>query len=182
MNPEFQDISAVANESDAGADDAIATEPDSFAGELAEQKDLNARLAAEFDHFKRRTREESETRAAVLKERFIHELLPAIDNLERALACGAAPGSLPLRQGVEMTLQQLLHLLRQHGIETEEVLGQIFDPSHHEAIAQRHDPSRPDQAVLEVYQRGYWLGDTLFRPAKVVVNNLAHARNSFSHR
>jgi molecular chaperone GrpE len=125
-----------------------ATDSDSLREQLAEQTDLKLRLAADFENFKRRSRQESEARAAAQKESFIHELLPAIDNLERALASGASSGSPQLHQGVEMTLQQLRLLLRQHGIETEESVGQPFDPHRHEAVSQRHDAAHPNHAIL----------------------------------
>ena len=125
--------------------EAIPTGSESLGQKLAEQKELNLRLTADFENFKRRSRQETEVRAAAQKESFIQGLLPVLDNLERALASGASPGAPQLRQGVEMTLQQLRTLLRQHGIEAEETVGQPFDPRRHEAIAQRHDaaPAQP---------------------------------------
>ena len=80
-----------------------------------------------------------------------------------------------LRQGVQMTLQQLHQLLRHHGIEPEESLGQPFDPLRHEAVGTCHVPSQPDHIVLEVPQRGYRRGQEMFRPAKVIVNHLGRA-------
>ena len=134
-------------------------EPDSVREKLAEQTDLNLRLAADFENYKRRSRLESEARATAQKEAFILELLPVIDNLERALASGASPGSPQLRQGVEMTLQQLRLLLRQHGIEGEASVGQTFDPHKHDAVSQRRDPGHPDHTILEVFQSGYRRGE-----------------------
>lgn len=156
-------------------------EADSLRKALAEQRDANLRLAADFENYKRRSRQEVEARALGQKESFIRDLLPVIDNLERALASGASSGSLPFHQGVEMTLQQLRLLLRQHGFETEDSVGRPFDPRHHEAISRRHDPAHPDHAILEVFQRGYRRGEKVFRPAKVVVNDLTtspHAHHS----
>jgi molecular chaperone GrpE len=176
MKQVIQDPSSVGPEASASATKITATESNPLHQELHEQKDLNLRLAADFENFKRRSRQEVESRAAAQKESFIQELLPSIDNLERALASGASPGSLQFQQGVEMTLQQLRLLLRQHGIETEEIIGQPFDPHRHEAVSQRHDPTQADHAVLEVFQRGYRRGDTVFRPAKVVINDPKHAR------
>ena len=150
--------------------------------QIAEQKDLNLRLAADFENFKRRSRQEVESRAAAQKESFIRELLPSLDNLERALASGASPGSLQFHQGVEMTLQQLRLLLRQHGIETEEIIGQPFDPHRHEAVSQRHDPAQANHAILEVFQRGYRRGEKVFRPAKVVVNDVKHIKQAHHAR
>ena len=140
--------------------------------DLATQKDLYLRLAADFDNFKRRSRQESETRAAAQKESFIAELLPVVDNLERALASGASRDSTQFHQGVEMTLKQLQQLLRQHGVESDEIAGKPFNPHQHEALSQGHDPAQPDHAVLTVLQRGYRRGDKIVRPAKVVVNDL----------
>src|ERR1017187_6727050 len=123
MKQEIQDPPSVGTVASASAAKITATELDPLRQELAEQKDLNLRLAADFENFKRRSRQEVETRAAAQKESFIRELLPSLDNLERALASGATPGSPQFHQGVEMTLQQLRQLLRQHGIDTEEIIG-----------------------------------------------------------
>jgi molecular chaperone GrpE len=138
--------------------------------ELAAQKDDYLRLAADFDNFKKRTRRDSEQQAAAQKEAFIGELLPLLDNLERALASEQAADS-ALHHGVTMTLQQLGQLLEQHGIKAVEDIGQPFDPHRHEAVAVRHDSGQSDQIILEVTQRGYCHGDKVFRPAKVIVND-----------
>ena len=143
--------------------------------ELALQKDRYLRLAADFDNFRRRTAQEADRRAAAQKEAFIRELLPVIDNLERALASDESASLEQLRQGVQMTLQQLHQLLRHHGIEPEESLGQPFDPLRHEAVGTCHVPAQPDHIVLEVSQRGYRRGQEMFRPAKVIVNDLGRA-------
>jgi molecular chaperone GrpE len=145
---------------------------ESCEAELTAQKDLNLRLAADFDNFRKRTARETDRRAAAQKEAFIHELLPIIDNLERALASDASTEQ--LHGGVKMTLQQLHQLLSRHGIEPEEAIGRPFDPHRHEAVALRHDPSQPDHAIVEILQPGYRRGDEVFRPAKVIVNDLNH--------
>jgi molecular chaperone GrpE len=137
--------------------------------------DRYLRLAADFDNFRKRTSQETERSAAAQKEAFIRELLPVIDNLERALGSDVSTSPEQLRQGVQMTLQQLTQLLRRHGIEPEESLGKAFDPHYHEAVIVRHDPSQPDHIILETFQRGYRRGNEVFRPAKVVVNDLSHA-------
>ena len=142
---------------------------------LAAQKDDYLRLAADFDNYKKRTRRESEQRAVAEKESFIHDLLPILDNLERALACEQSTSSAPLRQGVEMTLQLLGRLLQSHGIEAVEDLGKPFDPHRHEAVSVRHDSRLPEQNVIEVVQRGYIRGEKVFRPAMVIVNDSGHS-------
>ncbi len=147
----------------------------SVEAELAKQKDLYLRLAADFDNFRKRSVQETNRRAAAQKESFVRELLPVIDNLERALSNASASSPAQVREGVQMTLQQLNQLLRRHGIEPEESCGQPFDPRVHEAVATRHEPFQPDNAVLETFQRGYRRGKEVFRPAKVVINDLSHA-------
>jgi molecular chaperone GrpE len=149
----------------------VEAELGSLRSDLADQKGRYVRLAADFDNFRKRAAQEADRRATAQKEAFIRELLPIVDNLERALASEASPAQ--LREGVQMTLQQLRQLLRKHGIEREETQGQVFDPNRHEAIAERHDPAQPDHAIVETFQPGYRRGQEVFRPAKVAVNTLA---------
>lgn len=142
--------------------------------ELAEWKERCLRLAAEFDNFRKRTARESDRRAAEQKTAFIRDLLPVVDNLERALANGPAYTAKQLREGVDLTLRQLTRLLNQHGFTSRDDLGQPFDPQFHEAVCVRSELTDADHAVLEVWQRGWVHGKELFRPAKVVVNDLKH--------
>ena len=102
--------------------------------------------------------------------------------LGTALASGAPPDSAQFHQGIELTLQQLRQLLRQHGIETQESVGQPFDPHQHEAVSLRHNRAQPDHAILEVLQRGYRRGEKVFRPAKVIVNDLTHPKHTHHGR
>ena len=160
--------------SDAGANAVSAREVGALQTELAVQKDRCLRLLADFDNFRKRAARDTERSAAAQKEAFIRELLPVIDNLERALGSDASTSPEQLRRGVQMTLQQLTQLLHDHGIEADESLGRPFDPHYHEAVSVRHDPSQPDHVILETFQRGYRRGSEVFRPAKVVVNVLGH--------
>ncbi|HEV2691741.1 MAG TPA: nucleotide exchange factor GrpE [Verrucomicrobiae bacterium] len=176
MNTEIKASPPVRPEADANTAATAASESEALLKDLAEQKDLHLRLAADFENFKRRSRQESEVRATAQKESFIVELLPVMDNLERALAAGASRDSTLFHQGVEMTLKQLQQLLRQHGVESQEIVGQPFDPHRHEALSQAHDPALPDHAILEVVQRGYWKGTKIIRPAKVIVNDLTASK------
>ena len=160
---------------DVGSNAVSGPHTDALQAELAVQRDRYLRLAADFDNFRKRIARETERSAAAQKEAFIRELLPVIDNLERALGSDVSTSPEQLRQGVQMTLQQLTQLLRHHGIEADESLGRPFDPHYHEAVSVRHDPSQPDHIILETFQRGYRRGNEVFRPAKVVVNDLSHA-------
>ncbi|MGB5106007.1 MAG: nucleotide exchange factor GrpE [Candidatus Zixiibacteriota bacterium] len=152
--------------------DAVADYPTASHLELAEVKDRYLRLSAEFENFRKRTRRDSEQAAAAEKELFIRGLLPVLDNIDRALAAGQSNSYNPEQRGLEITLQQLIRLLNDHGIEVIEDEGQLFDPHWHEALSLRHDPSQPDNVILEVVQRGYSHGDKVFRPAQVIVNDL----------
>ena len=157
--------------STASVADSASADPALLQTALAAQKEDYLSLAADFDNFRKRTRRDSEQQAAAEKESFIQDLLPILDNLERALACEGATSSAQLHQGVEMTLRQLGGLLHRHGVEPVEAAGQPFDPHRHEAVATGHDLSQPDHCVLEVVQRGYCRGDKVFRPARVIVND-----------
>jgi molecular chaperone GrpE len=170
-----QDPSEMESASDAGANAVSAREVGALQTELAVQKDRCLRLLADFDNFRKRAARDNERSAAAQKEAFIRELLPVIDNLERALGSDASTSPEQLRRGVRMTIQQLTQLLRDHGIEADQSLGQPFDPHYHEAVSVRHDPSQPDHVILETLQRGYRRGNEVFRPAKVVVNDLSNA-------
>jgi molecular chaperone GrpE len=150
-------------------------ELESLKADLANQKDRIRQLAADFDNFRKLTAREADRRAAVQEEAFIRELLPVIDNLERALASDQSTSPQQLREGGQITLQQLNQLLRHHGIEPEDSLGQPFNSHRHEALRVGHDASKPDHTILEVFQRGYRRGNEVFRPAKVVVNDLSDA-------
>src|SRR5258708_9975152 len=140
---------------------------DALQTEVATQKDRYLRLAADFDNFRKRTTQETERRAAAQKEAFIRELLPVIDNLERALGAEASSSTEQLRQGVQITLQQLYQLLRRHAIEPEESLGRPFDPHRHDAVMIRHDPSQPDHILLDTPHPGYPRADAVSPSANI---------------
>src|SRR5258708_13619345 len=123
--------------------------------ELAAEKDRFLRLAADFDNSRKRVAQESERRAAVQKKAFILELLPIIDNLERALGSGQSASREQLLQGVEMTLPQLYRLLRAHAVEPEESVGQPFYPRYHEAVPSPYNPTTPHHVIPETFQSGY---------------------------
>lgn len=140
--------------------------------QLAALRDKYLRLAADFDNFRKRVQRESEQRAAAQKEALVRDLLPVLDNLERSVAGATGHSPEQLRNGVQMIWQQSLQLFRQHGFEPQDDLGRPFNPDCHEAVAVRADTAYPDHAVLEVWQRGWRRASRLFRPAKVVVNDL----------
>jgi len=144
----------------------------SLRAELAEWKERCLRLAADLDNFRKRTARERERRAAELRDAFVRELLPVVDNLERALANNPAHLAERLGEGVRLTLRQLTRVLNEHGFTGRDDLGRPFDPRYHEAVCVRSDPMQPHHVILEVWESAWLQGESLFRPAKVVVNDL----------
>lgn len=139
-----------------------------------EAKDLQdrlLRLAAEFDNFKKRMQRERETALKYAEENLLRELLPTLDNLERAIEQGrtSAEGS-GLLEGVEMTLTGLGNTLEKYGLKAVDGVGQPFDPNFHEALAMEASETVPPNTVLQEYQKGYLFKDRLLRAAKVVVS------------
>ena len=175
MDNNYPSAAADAQNAPVSVAESPSADPAMLQKELAAQKDDYLRLAADFDNFKKRTRRDSERQAAAEKESFIRDLLPVLDNLERALASEQSVSSEQLHQGVEITMQELGRLLHCHGIEAVDDVGQPFDPHRHEAVSVRHDRSQRDHIVLEVIEHGYSRGGKVFRPAKVIVNDLGHA-------
>jgi molecular chaperone GrpE len=132
-------------------------------------QDRLLRTAAEFDNYRKRVdrerREQAESAAAGL----LVEILPVVDNLERALQAPSGPEAAGYRAGVELILRQLIDMLRKRGVTPIEALGADFDPRFHQAVSQDTSDAHRDGEVMEELQRGYMLGDRLLRPAMVKV-------------
>ena len=129
------------------------------------------RVAADFDNYRKRVTRDAESQATRAAESLVSELLPVLDNLERALDASEHHEQAKVSEGVQLVRQQLVDLLRRRGLE--EIAsepGSEFDPHLHEALSQQ--PSdHPEGAISEVWQRGYTLGDRVMRPARVVVSS-----------
>ena len=142
-------------------------EADRLAAALAELKDRFLRLRADFDNYRKRlAREREEQSQRALAEPML-ELLPVLDNLERALEAPSAGEE--LRQGIELTAKQFADALRRFGLAEIPALGQAFDPQVHEAVAREESPRVDVATVVAELQRGYWLNGKLLRPALVRV-------------
>jgi len=141
--------------------------------ELAELKDRHLRLAAEFDNFRRRNLKERQDLHNYANENLVKELLPAVDNLERAVVHGRKEeqraDSENLLQGVELTYRSLVQILARFGVVEIEAEGKPFDPQVHEAVRRVSSNEHAPGTVVEVYQKGYLLKDRLLRPAMVAV-------------
>ena len=125
------------------------------------------RLAAEFDNYKKRVARDQEALSARASERLVKELLPIVDDLERALDAAEQHEEAKLEDGVRLVHRQLASVLEREGLSEIETAGR-FDPHVHEALLSQ--PSDADEgSVIEVLQKGYRLGDRVLRPARVVV-------------
>ncbi len=135
-----------------------------------EYLELAQRTKADFENYRRRAARE----AAVAQERgvikLVRELLPAVDNLDRALSAATASGNGDeLASGVKLVHDELIAALSRAGVELFSPNGERFDPEHHEAVAQQPVEGAPAGTIVEVYQQGCRLGDAVIRPARVVV-------------
>ncbi|MFC6291259.1 nucleotide exchange factor GrpE [Macrococcus epidermidis] len=137
--------------------------------EAAEEKYL--RLYAEFENYKKRTRAELDTERTYRAQSVLRDILPAIDNIERALAQkGESEAFKSLHKGVEMVYESLLSSLKDNGLEVIEALDQPFDPNLHQAVMQEHDENKDSGIVLDELQKGYKLKERVLRPSMVKVN------------
>ncbi|MGH7236120.1 MAG: nucleotide exchange factor GrpE [Nitrospiraceae bacterium] len=133
-------------------------------------QDKYLRLAAEFENFKRLTQRDQREYYRFANESLLKELLPIIDNLERAIRSSKErPGNDGLIQGVELVLKQCLETLAKFGVRPMNSVGEPFDPSRHQAVAHVESEDASGKIVVEEYQRGYLLHDRILRAAMVAV-------------
>jgi molecular chaperone GrpE len=151
--------------------DQLEAELESARREAAEHLDTAQRLQAEFDNYRKRVARDQQDAIKRAGERIISELLPALDNLDRALSHAEAAGERgELVSGVRMVLNQVLDVFAKEGVEVIDPAGAPFDFHEHQAVAQVEDPSVPEGTVVEVYQRGYRMHGRVLRPASVAVS------------
>jgi molecular chaperone GrpE len=146
------------------------TQPDPLEEIRRERDQLQDRLlrtAAEFDNYRKRMDRERRDLAEYTAGEVIKELLPIIDNLERALQ--AAAQEEPLRKGVELIHKQMIEVLRKRGVTPIEALGADFNPNFHQAVIHEESTQHREGEVMEELQRGYVVGERLLRPAMVKV-------------
>lgn len=128
------------------------------------------RLQAEFDNYKRRTLKEREADRKYKSQDLITELLPAIDNFERALQVEVTEENKSIIDGIMMVYRQLQEALTSQGVEPIKTEGEVFDPNLHHAVMQIEDENMESNVVVEELQKGYQLKDRVIRPAMVKVN------------
>lgn len=131
--------------------------------------DRYLRAAADLENLRKRQRREVDDAKLETKSRVLKEMLPVVDNLERAIEHATAQaGTNPIVEGVQLVLRQFLTAFERLDVTPIEAAGQPFDPNLHEAISQQ-DSDAPPGTVVQVLQRGYRSGDRLLRPSLVVV-------------
>jgi len=130
--------------------------------------DAYLRLAADFDNYRKRVARDHADLTTRANERLVNELLPVLDDLERALEAAAEHEEAKLEEGVELVHRSLVSLLERHGL-SEIATDGTFDPHVHEALLAQPGEGAQEGAVLQVLQKGYRLGDKVLRPARVIV-------------
>ncbi|HEU5057644.1 MAG TPA: nucleotide exchange factor GrpE [Kofleriaceae bacterium] len=167
--------SAAAVESADAASDAEAEaaprddDPAHLKAERDRYLDLAKRAQADFDNYRKRAAKDAAAAGARAKVGLVRELLPVVDNLERALTSATESDS-AIAEGVRLVHADLIGVLERNGIESQEPAGEKFDPTEHEAVSMREEDGAEPGIVLDVVEKGYKLNDTVIRPARVVVS------------
>lgn len=155
--------------------DDLALEIERLTAERDQYLEALQRMKAEFDNFRKRSDRDRQTIAVGATREVVRDLLPVMDNLERAVQVlvdqgePAAPGGAGIVAGLEMVRGQLAALLAGHGVEEIPAHGEAFDPTVHEAIASVPSPHHPEGTVIEVVEKGYRHSEHVLRPTRVVI-------------
>lgn len=152
-----------------------ATELEKLKADLSAKDDRFIRLQADFDNFRKRTAREKTELAAVIEQAFLKDLLPLLDNLNRATEAAESAEQADvetLRKGIEMIKQETVAVMGKHGLEPIETLDKPFDPNFHQAVGTVKDETKADGIIASEFQRGYIARGRVIRPSMVqVVNN-----------
>jgi len=135
---------------------------------MASLREEALRERAELDNQRKRLARDVDQARRFANEKLLSQLLPVLDSLDAGLAAAGAETG-PLKDGLELTLRQLLKVGADNGMVQVDPIGQAFDPEWHQAISQVASPGNPPGTVVQVFQKGYALNDRLLRPALVVV-------------
>ena len=170
------EAAAEATEETVAEEPAPAREPDekeekikALEAELAESREKYLRMLAEYDNYRKRTQKEREGAFGEGVAYAVADILPVLDNLERAAAAAADPAK--IAEGLSLTRKQAESLLSKLNVEETAKVGDTFDPNLHEAVMHVEDEERGEGEIVEVYQRGYRRGERIVRFAMVKVAN-----------
>ena len=172
------DLPEESNEHEDGqdeSDDSIASLEDELATarqEAASAVETMLLMKADMENLRKRLVRENEKARRRTLERFMVDLLPVRDSLERGLAAAEDPAATieTLTEGKQLIMRMLSKVLGDHGLETIDPAGEAFDPEKHEAMAMVPSAEHPENTIIDVLEKGYQLNDRLIRPAKVVVS------------
>ncbi len=165
-------------EESAGSANGLNEELEAAREEARNNQELYLRALAEMDNLRKRNQREKEDIAKFGNENILREILPVIDNLERAVEhAGDQSDGSGLLEGVEMTLEQFSSVLQKFGVEALSSLGEVFDPAHHQAMGQLETTEVPVNHVAQEMQKGYLLNNRLLRPALVMVAKAPQPEN-----
>jgi len=141
--------------------------------EKDELVDRLQRVYADYANFQKRAPKNIADTVAYEKERFIRSFLPILDNFDRTLReARSAQNVAAVVKGVEIIRDQMLAILKSHGVEPIDALHEKFDPARHEAMLRRSEPDKENDIVLEEFQRGYTLNERVLRPSRVAINKI----------
>ena len=132
--------------------------------------DKYMRILAEYDNFRKRSQKDIESRVSYTKTDMLSKILPVIDNFERA-ALNADADFDGYRKGIEMTVNQFIEILSSMGVESFGAVGETFDPNFHNGVMHVEDDSFDENVIVDVFMKGYKIGDKVIRPATVKVAN-----------
>ncbi|MGQ0809765.1 MAG: nucleotide exchange factor GrpE [Nitrospiraceae bacterium] len=173
----IEDLDAKSQEADGGQTEEVGSVAELQQALITKTDECKAltdkylRQAADFENYKRLTQREQRDQIRFGNEQIVKELLPVIDNLERAIRSARENGgNEALVQGIDLTLKQALEVLAKFGVRPVVSVGQPFDPSCHQAVAQVASPIVPEHTVVEEFQKGYLLHDRILRAAMVSVS------------
>ncbi len=175
QKPETKEEEAEVKEAAAeeNAEEKKAEEPsevEKLQKELSEKEDKFLRICAEYDNFRKRSQKEKSDIYTTSKADVIKELLPVLDNFERAAANAEADFD-GYKKGIEIIFKQFLGVLDKYGVESYGERGEAFDPTMHSAVATTQDEELGENVIAQVFSKGYKLGDKIIREAVVQVAN-----------
>jgi molecular chaperone GrpE len=175
-SPQMEEIASDAATTDETSGmDPLTIKMKALERESAQDRDRLLRLSAEFENYKKRVARQMDDFKKYANETLLKDLLNIVDNLERAIT--PSPGvsikesvAECVREGVELTLNEIVKILTRYHVTVIDALGKPFDPAYHEAVMQEPSDDHPENTVINVFQKGYMIHDRLLRPSMVVVS------------
>lgn len=172
--PKEADALPEENEVEASGEDELSDNLETLKQDFEQERDRFLRLSAEFENYKKRMTRQMDDFRKYANESLLKDLLTVVDNLERAIQTSekevTESTQVCVVEGVEMTLTEVLKILKKGHVTPVEAMGKAFDPAFHEAVMQEESEEHPENTVINEFQKGYLIHDRLLRPAMVVVS------------